>query len=603
MGMSVTGLARTQQLQGSLRSIGFLDGLALPAAPRIAPFVVRPEPRPLSVPIVGPDLRYLSRVRGLTTEADGRAVLNQAADAGSLLESLVTFGALQELDLSAARIGRTVLVGQPPAVAAAWRTPEIIDTSQSTSVSPTVLATSFPVPALDGRTLAQEVGHRQEQPGPPDPDLAELAEFQAALAALEAADPSVVELAVRAQLDACSHRLDAWQTSLASRQLDAVRAARGSGTNLGGYGCVERLRPETSPDSAGYVTGPSLSHAATAGVLRSAHLANAVTGTDRLDVDLSSARVRIALELMRGVREGTPLTVLLGYRLERALREDDVALFILPLRTMFPIRDVPDPAPGVPREVTPPHDVVDAMSLLDSWMHPSGIFFELPTAIARAAGSDRRRPTDGHAGNPPRNVGRRVRRHRRPRARRGGPPDRRRPPGTSPGGDAVPRPPGGAGRAGRVDHARAEPIRSSTATRSPSDRRRSARRGGRWPPTTPARPPSRGSTAGWPSLLGEPSSWAFSARSVATGRRRRADRGRHARRPRTRPAGAGRRGRDRRRRARQRARAAHRPRGRRPARRRGGRRAAGDHGRPARAGRADGARRRHRPRAADRPPR
>ena len=182
-------------------------------------------------------------------------MLNQAADAGSLLESLVTFGALQELDLSAARIGRTVLVGQPPAVAAAWRTPEIIDTSLSTSVSPTVLATSFPVPALDGRTLAQEVGHRQEQPGPPDPDLAELAEFQGALAALEAADPSVVELAVRAQLDACSHRLDAWQTSLASRQLDAVRAAREaaptSAATAASSGCARRrapIRRDTSPD-------------------------------------------------------------------------------------------------------------------------------------------------------------------------------------------------------------------------------------------------------------------------------------------------------------------------------------------------------------------
>ncbi len=386
MGMSVTGLARTQQLQGSLRSIGFLDGLGLAAAPRIAPFVVRPEPRALSVPIVGADLGYLARVRGLTTAADGRAVLNQAADAGSLFESLVTFGALQELDLSAARIGRQVLVGQPPALAASWRTPEILDASQPTTVSPTILATSFPVPALAGRTLAQEVGHRQEQPGAPDPDLEELAVFQGALAALETADPAVVELAVRAQLDACSHRLDAWQTSLASRRLDAVREVRGSGTNLGGYGCVEQLRPETTPDSSGYVTGPSLAHAATAGVLRSAHLANAVVGTDRLDVDLSSARVRAALELMRGVREGTPLSVLLGYRLERALREADVALFILPLRTMFPVRRVPDAAPGTAREVTPPHDVVDAMSLLDAWMHPTGIFFELPTAIAQAAG-------------------------------------------------------------------------------------------------------------------------------------------------------------------------------------------------------------------------
>ena len=203
----------------------------------------------------------------------------------------MTFGALQELDLTAARIGGKVLPGQLPAIAASWRTPEILDTAQAGRVSPRILATTITVPALGGRTLAEEIVVRQQQPGPPDPDLAELAEFQAALDALAAADPAAVELAVRAQLDACSHRLDAWQTSLASRRLAAVRAARPTGLNLGGYGCVEHLRPEITPDSSGYVTGPSLAHAATAGVLRSARLANSVAGIDRLDVDLSSARV------------------------------------------------------------------------------------------------------------------------------------------------------------------------------------------------------------------------------------------------------------------------------------------------------------------------
>ena len=65
-------------------------------------------------------------------------------------------------------------------------------------------------------------------------------------------------------------------------------AAPTSAATAASSGCARRRRP----DSAGYVTGPSLAHAATAGVLRSAHLANAVAGTDRLDVDLSSARVR-----------------------------------------------------------------------------------------------------------------------------------------------------------------------------------------------------------------------------------------------------------------------------------------------------------------------
>ena len=192
------------------------------------------------------DPTRLDAVRRLTTSADAREVLNQAADADSLLEALVTFSAVQELDLTAARIGRRFLPAEVAAVA--WKTPEISGIAGGVSdPDPRTLATT-PVAQLGGRTLSEEVHRRQEQGGP---DLEDLLEFQNALAALAEADPVQVDVALRAHLDACSHRLDAWYTSLASRQLRIARKSRGPGLHVGGYGFVERLRPEATPDSLG----------------------------------------------------------------------------------------------------------------------------------------------------------------------------------------------------------------------------------------------------------------------------------------------------------------------------------------------------------------
>src|SRR5438067_1994128 len=44
-------------------------------------------------------------------------------------------------------------------------------------------------------------------------------------------------------LDACSHRLDAWITALASERLWTMRSAAPSGCHLGGFGWVENVRP------------------------------------------------------------------------------------------------------------------------------------------------------------------------------------------------------------------------------------------------------------------------------------------------------------------------------------------------------------------------
>jgi hypothetical protein len=370
VGLAAGGIGRAQQFQAVLRNIGFLDSFKVEVQPRLVAFGIHDRTRHLRIPFLGPsidgqppDLSYLAKLRGVTATPLGRATLSERDGANSVLGALVRFAALQELDLTGARIARRLV--PPSRVPIAWRTNEISGITTVTDPSPLVRATT-PVPDLNGRTLAEEVA-RLQQASPGDRRLADLSAFQAALDRLATADPADVDPALRAYLGTCSHRLDAWITSLASRQLDAVRAGRPTGIHLGGFGYVERLRPESAPDSQGYVLGPSLAHAATAGMLRSGYLAQRSTGSESLDVDLSSDRVKLALELMRGVAEGVPLAVLLGYRIERALRDADLSVLILPLRTVFPLRTPPAPDPGQPVEATPPNNVTDAAQLLERW--------------------------------------------------------------------------------------------------------------------------------------------------------------------------------------------------------------------------------------------
>jgi hypothetical protein len=370
VGLAAGGVGGAQQFQAVLRNIGFLDAFGVDVQPRIVPFGVHDVTRHLRIPFLGPsidgeppDLSYLEELRVLTTQPEARAELSQGGD-NSVLAALTSFAALQELDLAAARIGRRLQPRSGDPIA--WRTTEISGIGTLTEPSPLTRATTA-VPELGGRTLAEEVARRQEV-SPADPQLADLEAFQSALGRLATADPADVDPALRAYLGACSHRLDAWFTSLASRQLDAVRSQQPDGTHLGGFGYVESLHPEQIPDSLGYVLGPSLAHAATAGILRSGYLAQRAVDTDSLDVDLSSDRVKLALEVMRGVGEGVPLAVLLGYRIERALRDADLSVLILPLRTVFPLRTLPEPeVAGGPTEATPPNNVTDAVSLLDRW--------------------------------------------------------------------------------------------------------------------------------------------------------------------------------------------------------------------------------------------
>ena len=133
---------------------------------------------------------------------------------------------------------------------------------------------------------------------------------------------------VRETLGVASHRLDAWYTSLASQRLANLRAAPGyeTGVFLGGYGFLNDLDLTPKPrQSSGFIHAPSVPSAATAAVVRSGWLAHGGEEKGSLAaVDAGSARVRLAHQMLDGIRNGQSVGSLLGYRFERDLREGPV---------------------------------------------------------------------------------------------------------------------------------------------------------------------------------------------------------------------------------------------------------------------------------------
>ena len=211
--------------------------------------------------------------------------------------------------------------------------------------------------------------------------LAPLGAFRAALAHLSTLDVATLERLLTGTLDAASHRLDAWITSLATQRLGAMRASRPAGVRVGGYGWVERLMPapertplptpegETGPvfalpDDAGFMHAPSIAHAQTAALLRNAHLTHARDDAPQLfAVDLSSRRVRLATSLLDGVRQGQPLGALLGYQFERSLHERRLDDAIDEFRAMAPHVASTSPPSAQAAESVAAHNVVDGLKL------------------------------------------------------------------------------------------------------------------------------------------------------------------------------------------------------------------------------------------------
>jgi hypothetical protein len=230
-----------------------------------------------------------------------------------------------------------------------------------------------------------------------------LADQLAAFGVLADTATAQLERAFAEHIDLCGYRYDAWLLALVNYQLDQMRTAkteRGSGPRgiyLGAYAWLEDLRPSQAglqplqlppglekdfgggpiladPGNGGYVHAPSLAHARTAAILRSGYLSNASQANpNSLAVNLSSDRVRTALGVLEGIRNGQSLGALLGYRFERGLHDEyrlaEVDKFIYPMRKAFPlVADALAPTatpPGVPIEAIEARNVLDGRKLAD----------------------------------------------------------------------------------------------------------------------------------------------------------------------------------------------------------------------------------------------
>jgi hypothetical protein len=284
-----------------------------------------------------------------------------------------------QLELAQTREQELVAIATPPPAAApapaAGSTPA--PPVRHVQVTPwEVLAR--PMSSLDTRSWAEYLVALEPSPESPFARLAQLRDSLDRLAVLPTAE---LDRLLTETLDICSHRLDAWVTSLATSRLALQRAttvgndpAAGAQLRTGGYGWVENLRPAARPnplsgtvaarvaeldtrrvqlhplapraraahqapvDNGGFIHAPSLTQAATAAVLRSGYLSHQGGAEDGvLSLDLSSDRVRRALWLLDGVRQGQPLGALLGYQLETAMHDAGLDVFVQPLRDRFPI--------------------------------------------------------------------------------------------------------------------------------------------------------------------------------------------------------------------------------------------------------------------------
>jgi hypothetical protein len=244
-----------------------------------------------------------------------------------------------------------------------------------------------------------------------------LQEHLAGLDVLRALPTARLERALVEHIDTLGYRLDAWQTSLFARRLhrqrglDAELDKRRTGAYLGAYGYLEGVRatpgrrervpeeralpPElrdgtdlyVATEGGGFVHAPSLNHATAAAVLRNGYLTHATPGQpDALSVNLSSDRVRRAMSLLDGIRNGQSLEVLLGVQFERGLHDwttrpiDPVILDDLKpqFRAAFPIRRTRVPqaaeAGAGASTVTEDHHVVNGLELARSGLaFPYGV--------------------------------------------------------------------------------------------------------------------------------------------------------------------------------------------------------------------------------------
>lgn len=160
-----------------------------------------------------------------------------------------------------------------------------------------------------------------------------------------------IDCLFRESLDIASHRVDAWVTSFAYKRLKGIREKEetSNGIHIGAYGFVEDLKPRDNKFSEGYIHAPSAGQAASAAVLYNAYLTHdpreTIDGPGEIckanpyHINLTSERVRKAMSILEGLRQGQPLGALVGFQFERALRDHASPLrqYIHNFREYFPL--------------------------------------------------------------------------------------------------------------------------------------------------------------------------------------------------------------------------------------------------------------------------
>ena len=285
----------------------------------------------------------------------------------SLLEAWLRFGLLREY----ARAAAGLLADQDHPLGALLRDAELVDLGPgSGSTSSFARQLDQPVP---GPSPEQTVRARLEaQPSGP------LAQVRGALADLAATPGPALDRALRDTLGITTHRLDAWVTGYATARLAELRARRPAGLQIGGYGWLENLLPEprnpvdplpdepgpltAAVDDPGFIHAPSLGQAGAAALLRNAHLAHGAARDGPYAINLSSERVRRAVRLFDGVRQGQSLGALLGYDVERQLHEAGLDHLLDDVRREAPPADAASGEDAVRRRV-----LLDGLELHRQW--------------------------------------------------------------------------------------------------------------------------------------------------------------------------------------------------------------------------------------------
>ncbi len=224
------------------------------------------------------------------------------------------------------------------------------------------------------------------------PFFDKLKKTRSAVECLQHVPTAGLDILMAEHIDLCTYRLDAWYTGLAHKRLMDKRKLYPGGLYLGAWGYVENLRRDinkttyngqqpltpfklpaskpvySDPDNQGFIHAPSIGQAITAAVLRNAYKTNGSQEIqNRLSVNLSSARVRMALQLIEGIRNGQEIGALLGFQFERGLHERYTSVeldkFIQPFRKAFPLQQqVVESANGTPAYVSL---VVNGSAMLD----------------------------------------------------------------------------------------------------------------------------------------------------------------------------------------------------------------------------------------------